>query len=390
MGTPATSINIYEPLVKTGGILYKNALFSRLWVDDYQHIIQAFGGYWSARFSIVANLNKIEDWIANGLGRHVEAYDDALGVMWEGFVNKVTANLGPLSVVRGPLLDVANRVRVAYSYVDNTTTPPTVGGRETTADTDDADSQTKYGIIPKVLSIGGADEANTGVASAVRDTYLEEHKLPKTTKSLNTGATARELTATIEALGYVHWLNYPYNVGTTGSINASAKIANVIAASPNLAWIGFGSTNYITANTLQADAWEDEDRLALNVIKGATAMGDAAQARWLFGVYANRECWYYPAPTTLEYYQRLSDLGIQVETASGDRLKPWAVKPGKWLLFPDFLIGRTVPAALRDDPRAMFLESSQFSAPWDLTLKGGDLDTLPQLLAQYGLAGVGA
>jgi len=178
-------------------------------------------------------------------------------------------------------------------------------------------------------------------------------------------------------------------VSTDGSINASSKITNVIAAAPN-AWIGFGSTNYIDTNALQAGAWEDEDRLALNIIKGAVAMGDASQNRWLFGVYANRECHYYQAPTELEYQMRLSELGIQLETMQGARIRPWAVMPGDWLLFPDFLVGRTIPTALREDPRAMFLESGTFKAPWSLTLKGGDMDELPQLLAQYGLAGVGA
>jgi hypothetical protein len=58
-------------------------------------------------------------------------------------------------------------------------------------------------------------------------------------------------------------------------------------------------------------------------------------------------------------------------------------------MFPDFLIGQAAELSLRDDPRAMFIERVKFQAPDILELKGGAVDTIDALMAQYGLSGIG-
>jgi len=45
------------------------------------------------------------------------------------------------------------------------------------------------------------------------------------------------------------------------------------------------------------------------------------------------------------------------------------------------------PASLSLDPRALFIESVNFTAPNTLSLQGGVTETVSQLLAQKGLGG---
>ena len=93
-------------------------------VSGYSHEIRSIGGYFSARITINASKKKIEDWIDYGLGRHIVVYSPSLVVIFEGFVNSIQANLGPLQFTVGPLLDIKNRVAVTYSTVDTSVSPP--------------------------------------------------------------------------------------------------------------------------------------------------------------------------------------------------------------------------------------------------------------------------
>ena len=359
-------------------------------IKSYSHTVNALGGYWSMMFTVADDKLAMEDWITDGLGRHIEVYDDALNVIWEGFVNKVIGNDGPLTVTRGPLLDVANEVELVYSMVDSSVTPPTVGERATVGPVVDAASQALYGILPAVLSTGGVDEAVGGEATQIVNVYLEEHKLPKTGQQWSSAARGK-VSVTVQCLGYIHWLNYPYEQLGIGTVNTSAKIAAVLAASPNVAWLAFDTAN-IAANAVQISQNEEEDNIAWGIVKDAVAYGGAAPgyARWVFGIYENMEAHFSAAPTTIEYEALLSDPKLRVTTPGGSEVYPWNVLPARWLMFTDFLPGLTEPANLREDPRAMFIESVTFTAPDKIRFQGGDLDTLSQVIAQLGLSGVGS
>lgn len=354
-------------------------------VDSYQHTIGAVGGYWSASFTIRDRQERIESWIDTGLGRYIRIYDETLSVIWEGFVNRISANLGPLSIVRGPLMDVSNSVNLVYSTVDTSTTPPTVGMRVRTGAQDDTDSQDRYAILETYLSSGGATDT---MATEARNQYLEERKDPKTTQTVSLGR-GTPPSVRVDCLGYVHWFNeYVYNqTANTGTENADAKIQAVINAQLNAI---FDTTmSEIDTNALAVKRYENKDRTAWDVIKSILALGDTSDNRWLFGIYANRMPHYNQAPTTIEYNMRLADAQQRIEAGIGERVYPWNVLPGQWLKFTDLFVGRTTPTTLRLDPRAMFIETVTYTAPWGLNLKGGDTDKLPQKLAKMGLAGIG-
>jgi len=350
-------------------------------VDSWQHVISAWGGYDSATFTVKDRKERIESWLEEGLGRHVVCYSPALSVVWEGFVNKVSVNLGRLSATRGPLLDCANRVAVVYSTIDTSTSPPTVGVRVKTSSSNHTDSQARYGIIEKVLSAGGATATN---AEQIRDTYLAENAWPMTSSVL--GQSESEPSVSVECLGYVHWFKaYVYNdTSASGTQNLSAKIQAILNAQLNTIILGYD----ITENTLAVDRYENDDRTAWDLLRSLTAMGDADDNRYLFGVYAGRRARYEQASFDVAYRMRLSEPEQRVETLTGATVKPWDVLPGRWLFLSDLLVGRTTPVSLRTDPRYLFIESMTFTAPFQLSIGGGKVETLSQKLARMGLAGV--
>lgn len=354
-------------------------------VTDCNFSVGALGGYLTCDFSVGADLAMIEDWLQTGLGRHIEIWDDAAVQVWEGYVSQLTINVSGLGITHGPLLQSANRVRLGYSTIDTTTQPPVMGERVFTTTINNTTAQAKYGIIAKDLSTGGCSAAS---AAQIAAQFLAENAWPPTTKQwANSGGA---LSLSIACLGYYTRLNYAYNqTVTTGTQNLSDKLVAIIAADPNDIVLTTNAT--IATNTLAVPAYENDDVEAWSLIKSLVAMGDTSYNRYLFGVYEGQKVIYAAAPSTVEYYQRLSARDQRVETQDGTEVAPWRVKPGKWLLFPDFLVGTTASTyALRQDPRAMFIESMTYTAPWGLQLSGSKAETLPQRLAQLGLSGIGA
>jgi len=293
-------------------------------------------------------------------------------------------SLGALSITRGPLLSIANRCRVVYSTIgyDAVTFEPILGIRAVTPVTDDADSQARYGVVEKVVSAGGLTAA---IAAQVRDSYLAAYKDPMTTERLGQSGGQQ---AVIHCLGYRSFLeafSYYNAAPAADTQDLSVKIADILDADPNGL---FASTNAdVTENTTTTDEQDDQYRIAWGIIKSLVAEGDAAYSRYTFGVYDDRRVVYEPAETDLTYQLRLSDAGQRIETLSGALVRPWDVKPGKWLFLPDFLVGRTQSDDLQKDPRNIYIESVKFTAPYSMEIQGGHTDTILQVLRRMGLGG---
>ena len=392
MTTPSHSqssgftILVYKPAIGAGTYTPAGTLIGEFSheVEQYQHTIAALGGYDSASFSINDRQENLEDWL-DRLGYHVEVYNPDLVLIWEGFIDSVAVNVGALAVTRGRLTDIGNRALCVYSSVDTTTTPPTMGVRARTALANNTTSQARYGIIEKYMSVGGATQVT---AEQIRDTWLAENDEPETSQQFSTGG--EQTSVMVNCAGYSRWLEqYVYNqTANTGTINVSTAIQNAIAANPN----GLFSTDYtgIVANTLQTQRYVNDDDTAWGYIKYLVSQGDAADGRYLFGIYAGRKARYEAMPTETAYLQRLSDPKLRVETPTGQEVKPWDVLPGRWLFYPDFFIGRITPPDRRDDPRYEFIERVTFTAPWGLSHTGSKVATLGQKLAKLGLGGTGA
>lgn len=344
---------------------------------------QSFGRYWALNLALRCDQTVIEEWLERGLGRHVACYDTGLSVAWEGFVNSISGSIGQRSVAVGPLLGgVANRMRVVFSYIDMMTGQPLLGGRAYTAWANDTDSQARYGVIERVMSIAGSTDT---IATQIRDLALVEAAWPQVMESESWGTTS-EPVLYLECLGYIHWLDaYIYNSTLTGPANADVKLQNVLAADPN----GIFSADYsrINVNTTQVGQWEDEDRTAMQVAKAIVSQGDATLNRWMLYLRPERVACYHTQPTTVMYQRSLKDPDQAVRRAAGmAQVEPWQVLPGQWTFYSDFMIGESA-ATLEADRRYTFIEQARLQAPWNLSIQGQLDFRLNRLLARLGLGG---
>lgn len=356
-------------------------------ISTYQHEIRAIGGFYSATITANYNQVQIEDWIEYGIGRHIVIHNDALEVIWEGFVNKVSAALGELAFEIGPLLDIGNRVKAVYSTVDYSVEPPVLGKRDVTAIANDTSSQAIYSIVEKVLSTGGSTPVE---AEQNRDTFIAENAYPPTSLDLALGRGTQEQ-VTLDCLGYWHLLGaFTYtNTGVVGTEDISTKLQNILAQDPNSIF----STDYnrIRENTFQVKQYENDDKTALELVKALNSLGDTSSRRYNIGVYADQQLVYERAPTEYEYVKRIGE-NEDFKTPTGAIVEPWNVRSGKWFFVSDFLAGRVPPSTRNDlnrDPRAGYIESAIFTAPRDIRVDGKKLGQLDQALARQGLAGVG-
>lgn len=359
-------------------------------IGSYEHQISAVGGFDTAKIGIVANMQAIEQWIQYGLGRHIEVYSDTGVMIWEGFVDAVEVRAAGISLVRGPLLDIANRVSVMYTpIIDPTADPQVLGTATETVIVDDDESQIMYGIIEDVLSGGNmVDDGTTNDAEYIRDTYLEENKQPKSTSDLSIGESG-EVSLMLDCKGYYHLLDkYIYNDGVYNySVQCTTKILNVLGADPN----NFISTDYaeIDDNLALTHGLEDQNRTALTVIKEILTIGDGTDTRWTFGIYGGIKPRYAAVPSTVEYLYSIYSERNELTNTSGKIVRPWEVQPGKWALVPDLLAGILEGTTeLKKDPRAIFIESVTFVAPYRVSLRGEPVSTFPQILSRLGYGGM--
>lgn len=377
---------IVEDPVYLADRTYSQRLTSQL--SSYSHEIRRIGGYWSASIRINDRPGKIEDWIENGLGRHIVVYSPSMVVVWEGFVNQITANLGATAYQIGPMMRIGNRVDVSYSTVDNTVNPPLLGTRENTDETDNEASQAEYGIIKKRYGINAATQTQ---AEQIRDLYANDPGRAWPGKSWDSSlSTGSGPSMTLECLGYWHWLDtFYYTSIVTGEGNVSALIADVINSDLN-GILGVDLISFLNINTFQASLGYDGNETGESVVKRNISYGGANNTPYNGGFYGNREFVYEPVTTTIEYQLRLQE-NVGISDKLGARIKPWDVLPGFWILDPNFLIGRSTPTTFEQfgrDPRTMLIESVRYDAPWDLSINGQKLSELDQTLARRGIGGI--
>lgn len=383
------SLAFYLPMVQhSGGIVIPDVLAGNL--GRWSHTIQADGGYWEAQADIEGGLAVAEDWLAAGLGRHVECYSGAQ-IIWEGFVNRVSARFGAVSAEVGPLMDITNRVRVYYRTLSINVTPPIPSYPAKTALADDDDSQAKYGVLEAHL---GAGETTATAAALHRDLYLAEHKSSRPTHDLSLPAGAGPVSVQLELLGYVHLLKrYAYNqTATGGTVTIPDKIADILAANPNAAIF---SANYslFDSNATVVPQIENENRPALEIINDHVSLGDANNSRYIFGIYAGRTARYQAVsasgnPTNITYYHLLRE-GVSAITDAGDAtVPPWEIQAGKWIETPDLFAGQREIGDIRLSAKTQFIESVRFATPNSLEINGQRIYRLPQFLARLGLGGM--
>lgn len=359
-------------------------------IQSLSFSIQSIGGYWDAKIKINYPLSEIENWIESGgnsgLGRHVVIYNPSLEIIWEGFVNGISAALGGITYKTGSLKDINNRISVTYSTTDTTTIPPTVGIRETTVVANDTDSQDQYGIIQKIIPKGGT---TTVLAEQGRDAWLEDRKDPQvSTKDNVSGSSGPSLQ--LDCLGYWHWFDlYVYQNLVGGDVNSSDFIQTITSAQLN----SIISTDFrqIELNTLQVPSYQDKNPKASSLLKTLNSFGDFPNNQYSIGVYQNRQLIYQQIPTFFDYQRRITSNENIIDRLQGI-VEPWNILPAKWIFYPDLLTGRNPPvtsATLATDQRATFIQNIRFTAPNRVSISGERIGKSTQVFAKFGLAGQG-
>lgn len=382
------NIGIYfevsAPVVKGGGYLYTVRKFS-----SYTHNINAIGGFWDATLSYPTSQDGADEWYESGLGRQIHVLNHFGTTVWRGFVNKITITAGSQVMSRGPLKEVVNRAACIYTPRDFSVYPPVDGTTTTTTLKDDEYSKGEYGVFEQSLAGGTTTEVN---AEKIRDVFIEQNRLPKTTGDFSITGAGQSLGLNLELLGNVHWLEvYAYNNYTPALITAYDKLLQVLNANTPIN-PGVLSTDYsdIEANAYAMEQLEDKNRYAWDVVNEILSLGnDIDDRRRLFGVYEDNKVKYGTIPSSIEYEYRLSPATQKVtDYVNGAFVYPWDVRPGKWITVPDWLIGRIIDSTdLFSDPRNKFIENVNFSAPYTLGLTGSPFDALTQMLSKITYTG---
>lgn len=360
---------------------------------SYTHTITASRGFESADITILVNPAYVEDWIRNGICRHVVVYSVGGEIVWEGFIDQISISIGTVVVNIGPIVDIGNRVTCIYTpIIDETTDPPVKGAKMETTIAEDSASQAKYGIREAIVSVGDVLEdpiTGTNDAEEIRDTYLAEYKEPFVTSELSLGGDSGSIEIKLSCLGYFHYLSaYAYNQTTSiVSTQAHTKINSVLDADPNNL---FASTNAdIDYNPILVPAYEDENRLAVDVLEGIISMGDASGNRWTFGVYGDRKVYYKQIESTITYaysmYRNPNFITNQEETTSYDL---WMIRPAHWLILSDLTVDPPPSSNYRTDRRMIFIEQVTFTAPDSISISGERVGTVEQKINRLGIGGM--
>lgn len=378
------TISYYDRLPKGGEWLGEFDTNAQNW----RHQVNAFGGYESGGFELSSSQADLEDWARNGLFRPVVVRDSYLTPLWEGFVDSITINQAGLSVTQGPVTEIKNRIFGIYSGVDTSVYPPQIGVRKKTPTLNNTASQADWGIWPYILSMAGVSNAN---ADQLVSMFLQEHGQPQ--KNSNFSFAGQDLSLTINCAGWHNTLKYPFNYTTnSGTVAISTRMQQVLAANPNTGWI---STDYsrLVTNLSAVPQYENDDQLALEHLRGLTAMGDVSLQRYLFGLYDDRKVTYEPVSTTIDYIVQLGDPKRQVFDAGSNLTEPWRIRPGKWIFFADFMPGLGSPFDdFQKDPRMLRVETVQFDmrTPFAVQVSGGMTSRYEQRSARLGLRGTEA
>lgn len=357
-------------------------------VQNWRHTIAAFGGFETAEFTLLDTDKVLDDWAANGLGRLITVHDESLTPMWEGFVDSVTITRSGLSLTYGPLTEIANRIFSIYSGVDTTVFPPIIGARKRSPTFNDLQSQQQWGIWPFILSLAGVTDSNADLLVTM---YLKEHHHAEKTTAYSFGGS--QSTLTVKCVGWYNTLNYPYNYGaaTPATTTITNRIQQIILAQPNAGWLSTDFAN-LQPNTTSIIAYQTDDQKAVEQIKGYTAMGDASNNRWLFGIYEGRKAFHYPVSNQIDYFIYLADPEQRVVDRNNAHVPAWRIRPGKWAFFADFMPGLGAPdlANLDHDPRTLLIENVTFDVrvPIEFQVGGGHNSQYEQKSAKLGLRGV--
>jgi len=246
------------------------------------------GGYYRASFSMYVDHVAASEFLENGLGRHVEVYDNQSIRTFEGFIFEIVRDVG--STISS--ISLQNMINKAWMRSDHD--GDQVVERGTTLSV--LKSQAKYGIKEGVLS-GGELEGLT-VADQSAQQYLNSRAWPNPESDVGAGSGIPHVQ--VYCRGYIEtlaWRVYNQTV-LTGTQGANAQIEDILDA------VGqFVKAYYVDANSTQVTKEYDADRRADNIIRGIASLGDQNNRRWIAYMLDNLTFYYSQAKPSIPLSQ---------------------------------------------------------------------------------------
>lgn len=362
-------------------------------IISYSHEKSANGGCISAQVEISVAWNEIDNWLYNGVGSWVTVYSASGSRIWNGKINRVTIRFSGNTIEIGDLMNLANRVSVAYSPINYATTPATVGTATETTLAENSASQSKYGIIERVINAGQCTHAE---AQTIRNLYLKENSYPQVSSNISLTGTAssEDVKITLDCIGntlyaFKTWI---YNNFTNGAQSLSDKVKAIFSAESLInnvqrggSLAGAGVNLYgVETNSYLVSAQETKNRYAWDILLSCANVGDGSDNRWIVGLTPDNLGYYRTIGTTITYEYYLSQERQEICTFYHRvPILPYDVNPGYWMRIMDLSTSRMPLSDIYAEPRDVFIESVRYTAPWTLDITASRQHKVSQLLAKF-------
>lgn len=354
--TALSSGNLYQPLKVGSGHLER--LDNIMW-PTYRRVSLEIGGDHYAEFVIDASAHdvspaQLERWFTTWIGCHfVESY--AGRDVFQGFVSKLTLYIG--GVMRTITLDnMFNHVRVAYQPDSNS--PAAI-----TSAASNAASVARYGTKQAILETRELTKQTH--AETVRDNYLDRWKRPR---SYSSGVRPNDSLPALEVYvsGYVHtlgWVYYNQDSESASDTTISAHLTSDLIT--GLDFVSAGSIATVSTSITDEADW-------VTYLQRIDSLMDGLDYR--YGCYAGRRFDVKALDYTTIKYRRKAYSQRQGFLSGGIYVPEPLISPSGWVYTDDIFAGRPTDSDLKDDPRADWVASVEYSIDGVELLNGEEPD----------------
>lgn len=343
--TVLSSGNLYQPVLVGSDQLRR--MDDVMW-PTYHRVTLEQGGDHYAEFQISAEDHgvtaaQLERWFFDWIGCHfVESYSGR--DVFQGYVHTLRLYVG--GVMRQISYDdMYNRVRVWYQA-------GSAGTKTLTSAADDTALQAKYGYKELFYDTLPNYFYQTH-AEAIRDQLLNWHKYPQATSGDVVTTDAGSTVLEVYIQGYVHTLGFRHDHVVSGSASDTTLTGHIttdVLAGHDFVTAGSIATISTTVTT--------EFEYA-TILERLTALLKNTDYKW--GCFASRSFDIVARDTANIKYRRQA-YGDRYGFRQGGRYVPEPlITPGGWLFTEDIFTALPLQSDLRDDPRADWISSVDYS-----------------------------
>lgn len=344
-----SNLRLFQPLAQGTGFL--EDVTKSIW-PTYRRQSLALGGDFRAGAMLTGSDQELERWFDLYLGAHfVEQFG---GVdAFQGYVHNMLLSYNGL-VLLYSLQEMFNSVAVWYQ-------PGEGEPAELTSFSSDSASIALWGT--RQLIYRPSRQMSLTAAESLRDKLLSEHAVPRIESlEVDDWDDTQQGSLKVDILGYIHTLDWQHlNVSSKATDDADDEVSDALSGAD------FVTAGTIDVNTLQIAEVVEYRPAWQRISKDIIPEGDSSGNRWLAGCYASRALDYQQANVdTITYYfdakSHRPELRRVMYDVDGNDVPDALVQPGRVAFARDVLPGRARSATLLDDPRAIFIESIEYSA----------------------------